>query len=365
MKKILCLFGFVLISLLCFINLKVSANDLTGFVNIKSFYIGQYPVTNAEYKAFIDSTSSKAPSYWKGGTYPNGKSNHPVVFVSYNDALSYCKWLEKKYPEYSFRLPTVSEWEYAANGGNGYAYPWGNQINDSNFNYNKLVASVYLKQNPTVTYNNPKSTSYGKSMPLNQVISINQNGVSGWIDHKNYTGFVYTDLFKKIMDNGGYTTPVNQYPNGKSPFGVYDMSGNVWEWTSSQITATNGAEKGQTVYAVKGGSWYANPNSCKITMSGEGRRPNTGYNTVGFRVVAVKKGTLTNNIPSTNSVPQSKKEFPNNVNSNNNFNKGNPPQIDNKKINNKNGYSNPQGNRRPSRKPDSKPGGDKTPTEWN
>ena len=102
-------------------------------------------------------------------------------------------------------------------------------------------------------------------------------------------------LFKKIMDNGGYTTPVNQYPNGKSPFGVYDMSGNVWEWTSSQITTTNGAEKGQTVYAVKGGSWYANPNSCKITMSGEGRRPNTGYNTVGFRVVAVKKGATANN----------------------------------------------------------------------
>lgn len=67
------------------------------------------------------------------------------------------------------------------------------------------------------------------------------------------------------------------------------MSGNVWEWTSSQITATNGAEKGQTVYAVKGGSWYANPNSCKITMSGEGRRPNMEYNTVGFRVIAEKK----------------------------------------------------------------------------
>lgn len=91
------------------------------------------------------------------------------------------------------------------------------------------------------------------------------------------------------MNNGGYTTPVNQYPGGKSPFGVYDMSGNVWEWTSSQITATNGAEKGQTVYTVKGGSWYANPNSCKITMSGEGRRPNMEYNTVGFRVIAEKK----------------------------------------------------------------------------
>ena len=196
----------------------------------------------------------------------------------------------KKYPAYKFRLPTVSEWEYAASGGKNYIYPWGNQINDNNFNYNKLVASVYLKQNPTVTYNNPKSIYYGKSLPLNQVISINQNGrVSGWINHKNYTGFVYTDLFKKIMSNGGYTTPVNQYPVGKSPFGVYDMAGNVWEWTSTQIIAANGAERGQKVYAIKGGSWYANPSSCKINMFGEGRKPNTGYNTVGFRVVAVKK----------------------------------------------------------------------------
>lgn len=100
---------------------------------------------------------------------------------------------------------------------------------------------------------------------------------------------VYTDLFRKLMSNGGYTTPVNQYPNGSSPFGVYDMSGNVWEWTSTQIKATNGAEKGRLVYAIKGGSWYANPSSCKIKMSGEGRLPNIGYNTVGFRVVAIKK----------------------------------------------------------------------------
>ena len=176
-------------------NLNGVAADLTGFIaspangHIKSFYIAQYPVTNAQYKIFTDNTGMKTPKYWKGGVYPNDKANHPVVFVSYNDAFAYCKWLEKKYPDYIFRLPTTDEWEYAASGGKDYIYPWGNQINDNNFNYNKLVASVYLKQNPTVTYNNPKSPSYGKSMTLNQVISINSNGrVSGWIDHKNYTG---------------------------------------------------------------------------------------------------------------------------------------------------------------------------------
>lgn len=277
------------------IEQKIWAIDSAGLVfipanqNVNSFYIGRYPVTNSQYKAFVDSTGAKAPSYWKNGLYPEGKKNHPVVFVSYDDALVYCKWLEEKHPEYRFRLPTLSEWEYAANGGKDYEFPWGNQPNEHLLNYNKLVASVYLKKNPVVTYNHPLSPQYGQKLPLNQVISLNKNGgISGWIDHKKHTGFVYTDLFKKLMNDGGYTTPVNRYPGGKSPLGIYDMSGNVWEWTCSQIIATNGAEKGQSVYAIKGGSWYANLNSCKITMRGEGRRPNVGYNTVGFRIVGEK-----------------------------------------------------------------------------
>lgn len=279
-----------------FVNFNVYANNLTNFVlipsneTINSFYIGKYPVTNSEYKLFLSETDTKVPKYWKNGTYPNGKGNHPVIYISYTNAIAYCQWLEKKHPKYSFRLPTVQEWEYAASGGKNYIFPWGNTANSNNFNYNRLVASAYLEQNPTVTYNNTKSIKYGQKLPLNQVIVLNSNGgVSGWINHKDYTGFVYTDLFGKIMDNGGYTTPVDRYPGGKSLFGVYDMSGNVWEWTSSQIVATNGAERGQRVYAIKGGSWYANMNSCKIKMSGEGRRPNTGYNTVGFRVVAIEK----------------------------------------------------------------------------
>ena len=258
--------------------------------SIKEFYIGKFPVTNLEYKKFIDSTNYKAPKYWKNASFPQGKDNHPVIFVSYNDAIEYCRWLESTNKEFIFRLPSISEWEYAASGGNNFDFPWGNQADSNCFNCNKLVASVFLAKNPIVKYTNPKSSAYGQSNKLDNVISINKNGsIRGWIDHKNYTGFVYTDLFEDIMKNGGYTTPVDKYQEGKSPFGVYDMSGNVWEWTSSIITATNGAERGKTVNAIKGGSWYANANSCKIKMSGEGRNPNLVYNTVGFRIVAERR----------------------------------------------------------------------------
>ena len=361
MRKMIRIYGLIVIGLLFLLGEGIYAKDLTDFVSIpasdtiKSFHIGKYPVTNEQYKVFTDDTGKKVPSYWKSGTYPEGKANHPVVFVSYNDAMDYCQWLSIKYPQYSFRLPTVKEWEYVASGGKDIAFPWGDKADDNNFNYNKQVASFYLKKNPTVTYTNPKSASYGKSMPLNQVISINsRGGISGWIDHKNYTGFVYTDLFQTIMSEGGYTTPVSQYPNGKSAFGVYDMSGNVWEWTNTQITATNGAEKGQSVYAIKGGSWYANPSSCKITMSGEGRRPNTGYNTVGFRVVAVKAGTVTEDDIQTSTV----KEIPQKANPNK-FTKEKPSS------NTKNGKVKPSGKSRPSKKPDFKPGGERTPSQWN
>lgn len=164
-----------------------------------------------------------------------------------------------------------------------------NQPNDHLLNYNKLLASVCLKKNSVVTYNHPQSPQYCQKLPLNQVISANKNGgISGWIDHKNHTGFVYTDLFKKLMNNSGYSTLANKYPDGESPFGIYDMSGNIREWTCSQIIATNDAEKRQSVHTIKGGSWYANLNSCKISMSSEGRRPNVGYSAVALRIVGEK-----------------------------------------------------------------------------
>ncbi|MBR4222269.1 MAG: SUMF1/EgtB/PvdO family nonheme iron enzyme, partial [Victivallales bacterium] len=263
----------------------------------EDYYLAVHPVTNEEYAVFCKATGHRSPKYWTGGTFPKGKEKHPVLEVSAEDAEAYCKWYGKSHSGWTFRLPTEAEWENAASGPKHFTYPWGNDskvtlvdgLIKAPFNFNGIVASKYLKEDPKrkVTFIHQKSTRKGESVPLSSVISVSQNGgVRGWVDHKNWTGFIYTDLFKEISATGGNTTPVDAYSNGKSHYGCLDMAGNCWEWTSSVITATNGAERGQQVNAIRGGSWYATMSSCQATFRGEGRRPSGCYNTVGFRMAA-------------------------------------------------------------------------------
>ena len=140
----------------------------------------------------------------------------------------------------------------------------------------------------TQKLNNPSKTAIELSK---YHFSIGSDGrhVRGWVNHRDYTGFIYTDLFKQLNEDGGYTTPVDAYPDTKAACGALDMWGNCWEWTSTEIVARNGRERGEKVNAIKGGSWYAMRNSCRTDYKGEGRRPGGCYNTVGFRVVAVPK----------------------------------------------------------------------------
>ena len=266
----------------------------------RDYYIGRYAVTNAEWADFLSATGRRAPRYWPEGGIPEGRRKHPVVWVSYDDALAYCDWLETLHPGYVFRLPTQGEWEYAAVGNRRTAYPWGNSsettykdgVLTSRFNYNAVFGAAVLQDSDrTATYVHRKSTRHGEQERVGQIISIGRNGqVSGWINHRNYTGLVYTDIFREVNDAGGYTCPVDSYPDGAGPFGCYNMSGNCWEWTSTVERATNGAEKGQAVNIIKGGSWYATSRSCKASYRGEGRKPGGRYATVGFRVVVEKKG---------------------------------------------------------------------------
>ena len=260
-------------------TVKTKTPEFLPVASMAGVEIAKYPVTNADYAQFVKATGHSAPRYWNGGEFPNGKDRHPVLWVSYDDALAYCEWLGAKDAAHAYRLPTEAEWETAA----------GETPPDAKFNFNGVVASHYLKENPKrqVTFVHPKSARLGQSLPLDEVISASPDGrhVRGWVNHRDYTGFIYTDLFKELGEAGGYTTAVDAYPGTKSACGALDMWGNCWEWTSSEIVAKNGAERGKTVNAIKGGSWYANRNSCFTSYRGEGRRPGGCYNTVGFRVV--------------------------------------------------------------------------------
>ena len=267
----------------------------------KPYYLSAYKVTNAQYAKFVQETGHKAPKYWQNGTYPEGKSDHPVLYIAYSDAVAYCEWLSSQYEGWNFRLPTEAEWENAAVGAY-YAdlavkYPDGSErpayepltgTLTTSFNYNGVIASELFARygaDHTVTY--VKGDFEGMSESLGACISIKENGsVTNWANHgseatKGY--FLQTDLYAAISAEGGYTSPVGAYaPNS---LGLYDMAGNCWDITSSVIVAQNGAEKGVSCYAVRGGSWYATARSCTVSYRGEGRKDHPSA-TIGFRVAA-------------------------------------------------------------------------------
>lgn len=92
------------------------------FVEVKAFYLDQTEVTNEQYKAFVDATGHSTPQHWRGNEPPEGEAKHPVVNISWNDAVAYAEWAGK-------RLPTEEEWEFAARSNDGRLYPWGSDWN--------------------------------------------------------------------------------------------------------------------------------------------------------------------------------------------------------------------------------------------
>ena len=90
-------------------------------VETKEYFIDLYPVTNADYKKFIEATGHAEPASWRRGNWPEGKENHPVVEVNWESASAYAEWAGK-------RLPTGEEWEKAARGTDGRTWPWGNEF---------------------------------------------------------------------------------------------------------------------------------------------------------------------------------------------------------------------------------------------
>ncbi len=93
-------------------------------VYLDGYYISRYPVTNAEYRTFVEATGYGIPEHWQDGIYPAWAADHPVAYVSWQDAAAYCRWARG-------RLPTEAEWEKAARGTDEREYPWGNTFDAS------------------------------------------------------------------------------------------------------------------------------------------------------------------------------------------------------------------------------------------
>lgn len=113
----------------------------------RSFAVGKYEVTNADYAEFVAATGRAAPSHWTDGQCPDALRTHAVTHVTWDDAQAYCKWA-------GVRLLTEAEWEYVARGNTRWTWPWGDQFLDSMANV-RFDASV--RQTPVGS--NPKGCS--------------------------------------------------------------------------------------------------------------------------------------------------------------------------------------------------------------
>jgi formylglycine-generating enzyme required for sulfatase activity len=172
-------------------------------VYLDAYFIGKYEVTNAEWRVFTELASFEPlPAHWKDGKIPAGKENHPVVFVSWEDAQKYCEFISRL-TKREVRLPTEAQWEKAARGRDDYIYPWGNQWDKDLCNSGYNLAQFGFRPN-----------------------------AEGEEWDKKWAEWQKTEKGKEIIANGGNTAPVGSFPKGKCFYGCYDMAGNVCEWCS-------------------------------------------------------------------------------------------------------------------------------------
>ncbi len=214
---------------------------------IKPYYMDKYPVTNAQFKKFLDATHYLPKDDlnflkdWKNGNFPDGGANMPVTWVSLEDARAYAKWAGK-------RLPHEWEWQFAAQGNDGRTFPWGNC---------DWLAPV-LSGGPLACPS--------QSDPADSPAPIPDKG--------------------RVM---AAAADVDAHPKGASPYGVMDMVGNVWQWTDEYTDERTRAAilRGGNHYQPQGSIWYfpqayRNQQHGKLLLMGDSYDRSGG---LGFRCV--------------------------------------------------------------------------------
>jgi formylglycine-generating enzyme required for sulfatase activity len=221
-------------------------------VGLDAFHIDVLEVTNAQYAEFVKATKRKAPYHWGPSLTPSPERlDIPIYNVDWDDASAYCQWQGK-------RLPTEAEWEKAARGGlDRQDFPWGMD---------------YETQKPTTTAPEPAA---GSAIPADSVAgNLSESGV-----------------VRHAWSNSPHgPTKVGRYePNG---FGLFDMSGNVWEWTNDwydlfeySVAARRNPQGPQTgLYKViRGGGWSDDDSRMGSVYIRNFANPDLKSPTIGFR----------------------------------------------------------------------------------
>lgn len=161
---------------------------------LPAFRIGRFPVTNMQYKLFVDATGHRVPTHWTNGAIPPAKEKHPVVNVSWRDANVFCEWA-------GVRLPTEAEWEKAARGHDGRLYPWG----DSPPNNDRCNFDMQLGSTSAVGAYPAGSSPYGV---MDMAGNVWEWTASIWLDsYENYLAQMQTSSennLRRVLRGGGF-----------------------------------------------------------------------------------------------------------------------------------------------------------------